>query len=463
MVVHCPQKGILSGEIIMKKEAQYYPIIKKLIISVLIFSNLVLLTSCQNTENDELMSTQSICTFLAGKCIPYEVNGKWGLQVVNAGNCTEPIYDDILLTEDDKYYITKRYIGNEQCTGVIGLDGTRILQEQYDIITYMGDGFFLVKMQGEYQLCNVEKDENIEVSWLNNIGDIWWIDSFQQNVSRIAVISNNEYLVYYMDTAGRKIIDDVFKDGSEFNNNGVALVLTQDNRWKFIDKNGTTMMDTAYSDADFAEIRKSIGDDLFCVNIDSTFIIADDGIYDGGLSDEGLINTEGELLGVYESIGDMYNEFELIPVCKNGKWGYIDSSGEVVIDFKYERAYGSQKGIMCVKKNGKYGAINSDDEEIIPFKFYEAFSFDNQGMWTIGKCKDQETGIDHIVKIGIDNNGEYNENNFNGPDIVQTAFFNLPENRVLVYGSPSDNQDMWNYYNPYTGNKIEELSGGIVD
>ena len=450
----------------MRNIKQHYKNIKRLIISVLLFSNLVLLTSCQNAEDDELISTQSICTFLAGKCLPYEVNGKWGLQIVNAGNITDPIYDNIYLTSDDKYYITQQYTdNNSQLAGVIGINGTRILDNRYDYVAYMGNDFFLIKSQGQYQLYNAEKEENIEISWLNNIGDIWWIDSFQQNISRISVINNNEYLVYYMDTAGRKIIDDVYKDGSEFNNNGLALVLTQNNQWKFIDKNGKTILDTAYSVSDFAEIKKSIGDNLICVNVDSTFTIADDGIYEGGSSDIGILNTDGELLGIYESIGDVYNEIDFIPVCKNGKWGFIDSSGKVVIDFKYDYAYGSQKGIMCVKKNGKYGAINSDDEEIIPFKFDEAFSFDNRGMWAIGKYKDQESGIYNIVKIGIENNGDYNEKEFNGFDlgIVQTAFFNLPENRVLVYGGLSDNQDIWDYYNPYTGNKIEELSGGRVE
>lgn len=209
----------------MRNIKQYYKNIKRLIISVLLFSNLVLLTSCQNAEDDELISTQSICTFLAGKCLPYEVNGKWGLQIVNAGNITDPIYDNIYLTSDDKYYITQQYTdNNSQLAGVIGIAGTRILDNRYDYVAYMGNDFFLIKSQGQHQLYNAEKEENIEISWLNNIGDIWWIDSFQQNISRISVINNNEYLVYYMDTAGRKIIDDVYKDGSEFNNNGLALV-----------------------------------------------------------------------------------------------------------------------------------------------------------------------------------------------------------------------------------------------
>ena len=145
----------------MRNIKQHYKNIKRLIISVLLFSNLVLLTSCQNAEDDELISTQSICTFLAGKCLPYEVNGKWGLQIVNAGNITDPIYDNIYLTSDDKYYITQQYTdNNSQLAGVIGINGTRILDNRYDYVAYMGNDFFLIKSQGQYQLYNAEKEEN---------------------------------------------------------------------------------------------------------------------------------------------------------------------------------------------------------------------------------------------------------------------------------------------------------------
>ena len=49
----------------------------------------------------------------------------------------------------------------------------------------------------------------------------------------------------------------------------------------------------------------------------------------------------------------------LAPVSRNKSYGYVDPSGRVAIDLKFEAAYPFRKGVGEVKKNGKYGLINS--------------------------------------------------------------------------------------------------------
>ena len=63
-------------------------------------------------------------------------------------------------------------------------------------------------------------------------------------------------------------------------------------------------------------------------------------------------------------------EFENIPrfqedlakVLNNGKWGYIDTSGNIVISMQYEEASNFSNGTARVKLNGKYYLINKKGE-----------------------------------------------------------------------------------------------------
>ncbi len=79
---------------------------------------------------------------------------------------------------------------------------------------------------------------------------------------------------------------------------------------------------------------------------------------------------------------------DLIPVSKDGKFGYINSYGTVIIPFKYEYAYGFKGGIarICADgilsdygtyTNGKYGFIKEDGTEILPpDSYWVAWDFD---------------------------------------------------------------------------------------
>ncbi|OPH37441.1 hypothetical protein B5J94_05580 [Moraxella lacunata] len=47
----------------------------------------------------------------------------------------------------------------------------------------------------------------------------------------------------------------------------------------------------------------------------------------------------------------------LLAVKKDSKWGYADTTGEVVIDLTYEHASGFSEGMAVIRLNEKYGFI----------------------------------------------------------------------------------------------------------
>jgi hypothetical protein len=55
----------------------------------------------------------------------------------------------------------------------------------------------------------------------------------------------------------------------------------------------------------------------------------------------------------------------LFPVFKDGKAGYIDTSGNIAIQFKYDGAAPFSEGLASVQLNGQWGYVNADGEMII--------------------------------------------------------------------------------------------------
>ena len=106
-------------------------------------------------------------------------------------------------------------------------------------------------------------------------------------------------------------------------------------------------------------------------------------------------NADGELLNdtVYEDAGCFYDQ-NLAPVKLNGKWGYINLQGELVTDTVYEPVYGMDyannyalryaspllNGYAAVCRDGKWGVLDSTGKEYIPCE-YEYAAWNGHVLW----------------------------------------------------------------------------------
>jgi hypothetical protein len=90
------------------------------------------------------------------------------------------------------------------------------------------------------------------------------------------------------------------------------------------------------------------------------------------------------------SIGGSYDEeFDMV---LGSKYGFIDNTGKEVIALKYESINdGFYEGLAAVKLNGKWGYINMAGNEVIPFQYSEAFIFMK------GKAKVRKDGREFFI------------------------------------------------------------------
>ncbi|MCS6873179.1 MAG: WG repeat-containing protein [Pyrinomonadaceae bacterium] len=90
-------------------------------------------------------------------------------------------------------------------------------------------------------------------------------------------------------------------------------------------------------------------------------------------------------------------KMELFWILEDGKYGYIDRTGKVVIPPQFENSVGFREGLAATKMNGKYGYIDKTGKWVIEPKF------DHTYMFSEGLAKVRIEG-----KLAwIDKNGNY--------------------------------------------------------
>lgn len=66
---------------------------------------------------------------------------------------------------------------------------------------------------------------------------------------------------------------------------------------------------------------------------------------------------------------------QLLPFYQDGKYGYIDLTGKVVLPPTFEFAKEFKDGLAIVQKEGKYGFINKEGKLLIDYRYDNAFDF----------------------------------------------------------------------------------------
>ncbi len=129
---------------------------------------------------------------------------------------------------------------------------------------------------------------------------------------------------------------------------------------------------------------------------------------------------------------ELFNE-GLLPVCVDGKWGFIDTAGKLAIPLKYDRADHFSMGLACVEQNGKLFYIDAAGIASISLEYDDAGSFadglasvkkdDKYGFIDItGKlvieCIYEEVGEPSENLIAVKKDGKYGFIDYKGNNVI---------------------------------------------
>ncbi len=196
----------------------------------------------------------------------------------------------------------------------------------------------------------------------------------------------------------------------------VSVVSDGNGKWAVITDDGKIILD--YSEYPKKVASNSLiavlGENGFIGFYDRYGTQVTDFIYDAFIKypEKSVVHgvTVGYLDGLFRFEGD--SKSDLISVSYKGKFGYINSMGQVVIPYKYEYAYGFKNGIALICADGvlseygtytqgKYGYLRENGEEILPPDSYWTAT-DINDEWGYGVASNGENDT-----ILIDRHGNF--------------------------------------------------------
>lgn len=151
------------------------------------------------------------------------------------------------------------------------------------------------------------------------------------------------------------------------------------------------------------------------------------------------------LVGVGANHGD---EEIYYPIREDGKWGYINASGEVVIEPQFDKAMPFHEGRAVVADtSGAHGFINTDGEVVIETKYDHARRF--------------SAGLAPVLAFSSEKYGYVNND---GKMVISPQFpdaYSFSEGRAAVnFSSQQQQKRSWGYINKNGETIIEPQFGG---
>lgn len=148
----------------------------------------------------------------------------------------------------------------------------------------------------------------------------------------------------------------------------------KDEKWVLVNKDGKAKGEKKYNDI-------VVDENGFCANQKRIFVMEKKEYY--------LINPKEKKIGK-QTFDDAkaFTEDGYAAVCRGGKWGFVDTEGEVVIDYAYEDAESFRNGFAAVYTDGKWGYIDTEGNLVITPQFETATHFTKEGTAAVKACED---------------------------------------------------------------------------
>lgn len=332
-----------------------------------------------------------------------EVEGKWGYINEQGEMVIEPQFD-----------FADNFIGKGVATVVVGKEhflinreGEQVGVNKFDSLESLYENGYVIATtkSGNYGIVDETGEFVIER------------DNYRYEFNAICDSKHGMFCIErnfkygFMDINGNVVVEPKYSTVENFADNGLALVaIDDDEKYGFIDVTGKVVIDLQYDYAgSFSEEIEGLA-------------------YVSKGKEEGYIDASGEMVHKVEEnkeyitiepdIEGTFDDNGLACARINGKDGYIDRTGEFVIEpqFRFAGCF-EENGLACVKvsKKTKYGYINSKGEIVIPPEYGHFGEWVNGRIWARTGNKLtllSETGeiIKEVETKGVWSIGDYDGN-----------------------------------------------------
>jgi hypothetical protein len=265
--------------------------------------------------------------------------------------------------------------------------------DYYDDVGIYSNGYWPVESEEKWGYANYKGEKKIGTKFL-------WAGAFNSDL--IAPVQSEDKEFYYISTSGNKkiavqnlkkctdlsiIVSDTLaasNDGeygyydTEFNavidatydyasaiNLGVGAVKTG-GKWKLIDAEGKQIGSTDYDDV-------ILDDKSIAYRNERAFVKSDDDVI--------MVDSEGKKIGdqTFQDAKLFLQDDAYTAVKIDGKWGFVDKNGKVVIEPQYDDARSFSNGYAAVKTGGKWGFIDAEGSIVIENTFSDVKDFSDRG------------------------------------------------------------------------------------
>ncbi len=392
-------------------------------------------TKALNSKNQEILTQYEQIEGISNKDtnhnIWYEDNvlkvkkdGKYGVIHLTGKELTTCQYDEIVAVEGIKGILKVTKDGK---VGIINQEGKEVLSTQYAEVTNIGedskDGFIIKGENGKYGIVNYSNQTILETKYdaIEKIhrNDMYVVKQAGKQVlvkkdgtevlstgydeikgilknadNGIIYTKNGKYGV--MKTTGEVTVAPDYEELKEAKTG--LLIAKQNGKYGIIDMQKISKIEPTYTSITYhekADIYIAEKEDYSNDIIDNTFTIRQSGILIDLDDEKGYFELkQGEEYKYYnfkfeeKNITEIQVSNTLFKSKKDGKYGFVDKDGKVVVDYQYDDVTEQNSyGYAGIKKDGKWGSINNKGEVIQEptYNLEDYLKIDFIGRWHLGK------------------------------------------------------------------------------
>lgn len=275
-----------------------------------------------------------------------KLKGTYGELFCNYDELGEIVCDSMIVKDEELY-------------GLVDSLGNEIVKPEFkEVHPYSSDDLALVCKNGKYYY--IDRDGQTRL-----VPDEKYSALGMMSSKRTVAVSNGKY--GYLNEKLEPVTEFIW-DNLTLISDGLG-VACKDGKWALVDKSGKEKTEYIYDGV----ITDTYG---FCFGQKRAFVKMQDDIV--------MINKKGERIGELV-FGDAhcFAENGYASVCKDGKWGFVNTDGELVLDYQYEDAQSFQNGFAAVCISGKWGYIDENGNMVVEPVFDSVNPISEKGTATV--------------------------------------------------------------------------------